>query len=178
MNQETENWNRVRIPKRVMDRAVAKTALSASGCWISGYSVASHGYAQIGWQVSGERHMVLAHRAVWERFHGPVPVGMTLDHVCKVKRCVNPGHLRVLTNFENARRTLGREWDRGECPNGHPNALLGDTFRTDKRGNPRKGKRCAECRKVYARRHNWRVRHPGAPYPSDLLLRSEVAAVA
>lgn len=156
-----------------MKRAVAKTALSASGCWISGYSVANHGYAQIGWREAGRNHMVLAHRAAWEKFSGPVPVGMTLDHECKVRRCVNPDHLRLMSNFENARRTSGRDWVSGKCPNGHPNSLLAETFRTDKRGNPRVGQRCSECRKLYQRRHNWRIRRPGEPYPAQLLIRSE-----
>lgn len=158
------------IPGRVMERATEKVALSASGCWISGYSVASHGYAQIGWQDNGERHVVLAHRATWEAVNGPVPVGMTLDHTCKVRRCVFPGHLRLMPNFENARRTNGRDWETGECPNGHPNSMLRDTFRTDKRGKPRKGKRCAECARIYGARYRWSKRNPGAPIPDDLRL--------
>ena len=170
MNRETENWNRAKIPVRVMKRATEKVALSSSGCWISGYSVASHGYAQIGWRDNGERHVVLAHRAAWEAVNGPVPVGMTLDHTCKVQRCVNPEHLRLLPNFENARRINGRDWNAGECPNGHPNSMLADTFRTDKRGKPRKGKRCAECRRIYDARYRWSKRNPGVPFPDDLRL--------
>lgn len=171
----TDNWNRVVIPRRVMDRAHAKTTRSINGCWISGYSVASHGYAQIGWNDGpAGRHVFLAHRAVWERFNGPVPSRMTLDHRCRQRRCVNPNHLRLLENFENGRRTHGMDWRVGECANGHPNSMLADDpHRRDKLGNPRVGKRCSECKKVYANRRNWKVRHPGEPLPESLLLASE-----
>lgn len=167
-------WNRVVIPKRVMDRAYAKATRSATGCWISGYSVASHGYAQIGWNDGpSDRHVVLAHRAVWERFNGRVPVGMTLDHLCREKRCVNPKHLRLMENFENGRRTHGMDWKLGECANGHPNSMLTETFRTDKQGNRRDGRRCSECQKFYQLRYTWKRDHPGELLPDRLLLASE-----
>lgn len=41
------------IPDRVAERAATKYETSEDGCWISTYSVASHGYAQIGWQDAG-----------------------------------------------------------------------------------------------------------------------------
>jgi hypothetical protein len=120
------HWNRVVIPERVKERAHERWEADGD-CWISTYSVASHGYAQIGWQNNGkERHVVLAHRASWEHINGPVPQGMTIDHLCKQRRCVNPGHLRVLDNFENARRTRGRDWPLGECANGHSSEYLKD----------------------------------------------------
>ena len=172
----TATWNRVVIPERVKDRAYKKIVRAVNGCWISTYSVASHGYAQIGWsnRAAGERHIVLAHRASWEKVNGPVPVGMTLDHLCREKRCVNPAHLRLMDNFENGRRTHGMDWKIGECPNGHPNSMLvDDPHRRDKQGNPRVGKRCKECLVLYGRRGNWRQYRPGQPYPEELLLASE-----
>lgn len=172
----TDNWNRVAIPRRVMDRAYSKTTASASGCWISTYSTGSHGYAQIGRKGKDRVHMVLAHRAAWERFNGPVPTGMTLDHLCREKRCVNPAHLRLLDNFENARRIDGKNWKLGECANGHPNSFLKPAFGTDKQGNPRRVRLCSECRKLYYRRSWWRRNHPGEPMPENNLLAYEKAA--
>lgn len=121
--QGTSHWNSVTIPERVRERAYERWE-SDGDCWISTYSVASHGYAQIGWNNKPERHVVLAHRAAWEHVNGPVPRGMTIDHLCKQRRCVNPGHLRILDNYENARRTQGRDWPLGECANGHSNEHL------------------------------------------------------
>ncbi len=87
---------------------------------ISTYSVGSHGYAQVGWW-DGEKHrMTTAHRAAWVHHNGQqVPDGQTIDHTCKNRRCVNPKHLRVLVNLENARRTSGRDWPLGTCRHGH-----------------------------------------------------------
>lgn len=117
------------IPDRVAERAAtAYDEEPESGCWISTYSTGSHGYAQIGWQERPKvphRRATTAHRAAWVYWTGAqIPVGMTIDHKCKNRRCVNPDHLRMLTNFENARRTGGRDWQLGECINGHPNSEL------------------------------------------------------
>lgn len=148
-------WNSVVIPERVKQRASTKWVPSLD-CWISTYSTASHGYAQIGWQsrAEGVRHVVLAHRASWEHVNGPVPVGMTLDHLCKQRTCVNPSHLRVLSNYENARRTDGRDWPLGQCVNGHPNSELRDF--PDGVGKTRK--RCRICALEYQRRYQAKKR--------------------
>lgn len=114
------------IPDRVALRALRRFTVDESGCHVSTYSVGSHGYAQIGWhdREVGRQVMVTAHRAAWSAVFGQVPEGMTIDHTCKNRRCVNVAHLRLMSNFENARRTSGRDWPLGECVNGHPNELL------------------------------------------------------
>lgn len=124
-NKGTENWNRTVIPERVRERAFTRYEPELD-CWISTYSTGSHGYAQIGWGGSEitKRGVVLAHRASWEHVNGPMPIGKTLDHICKSRKCVNPDHMRVLENYENARRTSGRDWPLGECVNGHSNEHL------------------------------------------------------
>lgn len=164
-----DRWNSVPIPERVALRAFERVEVDEDGCWISTYSVGSHGYAQIGWQENGKTHMVLAHRAAWVHINGQMPMGMTLDHTCKSKPCVNPCHLRMLPNFENARRIDGKDWPMGQCANGHPNTDL----RPIERGNY-VGMICAKCRRLYVARSNWRSRHPGEPMPERLLLASEL----
>ena len=140
-------WNARVTPDRVRERAAMRWT-PAGECRVSTYSTGSHGYAQIGWAESGRTYMVLAHRAAWEYVNGPVPVGMTLDHTCKTRRCVNPHHMRVLTNYENARRTSGRDWPLGQCVNGHPQS---ETMRIPS------GKRvCRLCRKEWRRRYEER----------------------
>lgn len=117
---------RIIIPKRVAARAATRFVGDEHGCHISTYSVASHGYAQIGWvdEWDGRTKMVTAHRAAWVHANGQIPEGMTIDHLCKQRRCVNLEHLRMLENFENARRTSGRDWPLGQCVNGHPDSEL------------------------------------------------------
>jgi len=102
-----------------------------------------------------------------------MPVGVTLDHTCKTRQCVNPDHLRVLPNYENARRVNGMDWPMGQCANGHPNSLVVTRSALDKRGNIREGTICAECRRLYLARANWRKRHPGEPLPEHLHIESD-----
>lgn len=118
------------IPPRVAARAATRYVEDGNGCYVSTYSVASHGYAQIGWrEPTPERPrrsvMTLAHRAAWVHMtEVQIPAGMTIDHTCKNRRCVNVAHLRMLSNYENARRTFGRDWPLGQCVNGHDNSQI------------------------------------------------------
>lgn len=45
-----------------------------------------------------------AHRYAWEREHGAIPHGMTIDHLCRVRRCVNVEHMELVSGPENTRR--------------------------------------------------------------------------
>lgn len=156
-------WNSVPVPERVAQRAYERVEVDDNGCWISTYSVASHGYAQIGWTGGGERHVILAHRAAWAHVNGQMPLGMTLDHLCKTRTCVNPDHLRMLPNYENARRVDGEDWPLGFCKRGHPNSAIREL-----KGRGRPSKECAICRSARYRRNNWVNRHPGEPIPAHI----------
>lgn len=50
-----------------------------------------------------------AHRVSYELFVGPIPKGMTVDHICFNSLCVNPWHLQLLTRQENSARK-SPEW--------------------------------------------------------------------
>ncbi len=58
-----------------------------------------------------------AHRAAYEEARGPIPPGLTIDHLCRVKLCVNPDHLEVVTSRENIRRAAVQDGKR-VCPHG------------------------------------------------------------
>jgi hypothetical protein len=86
--------------------------------------------------------MTTAHRAAWVFWKGTqIAEGLTIDHTCKNRRCVNPLHLRELPNLENARRTAGRDWALGTCAHGH-----GPEFWKPKSEKRQKGY-CSECRR-------------------------------
>jgi len=60
----------------------------------------------------------LAHRRSYTLHVGPIPAGLTIDHLCGTRSCVNPRHLEPVTTQENTRR--GYWTQRTECRNGHP----------------------------------------------------------
>jgi hypothetical protein len=76
-----------------------------STCWMWTGAVNAEGYGVFQTWPSGT---VLAHRWSWELFHGPIPEGLHMDHLCHERRCVNPDHLDPVTNGENVRRSNRR----------------------------------------------------------------------
>lgn len=49
--------------------------------------------------------MLNAHRVFYEEKHGTIASDLHLDHLCRVRRCVNPGHMEPVTPRENVRRS-------------------------------------------------------------------------
>lgn len=72
----------------------------STGCWIwqrgkssTGYGMVNHGGRVVG-----------AHRMYYELLVGPIPNGLEIDHLCRVRACVNPDHMEPVTRAENVRR--------------------------------------------------------------------------
>lgn len=72
-------------------------------CWIWTGAIAKNGYAR--WNISGtNKSSKDAHRVVYVKYKGQIPTGMELDHLCRIKNCVNPEHLEIVTHQENCIR--------------------------------------------------------------------------
>jgi hypothetical protein len=86
-------------------------------CWLWRGAVGNSGYGNVG----RNKVTFLAHRLGYEFTYGPVPVGLDLDHLCRVKLCVNPVHLEPVTFLVNMRRRYALNPDtRPEyCLRGH-----------------------------------------------------------
>lgn len=90
-----------------------------SGCWLRTTSLGRNGYAYIG---LGRSKVVLAHRTAYEMWVGPIPAGLTLDHLCRRRACINPAHLEPVPLRENLARGKGRSAlnaRKTHCARGH-----------------------------------------------------------
>lgn len=97
----------------------------------------------------------LAHRVAYELGIGPIPAGLDLGHLCRVRLCVNPYHLEPVTERENILRgeTLAAfNAAKTQCKRGHDLASQASLF-TTKSG--RVERRCRPCHAAYMR--DWNV---------------------
>jgi hypothetical protein len=52
---------------------------------------------------------------LYEEAYGPIPARLHIDHLCRVRRCVNPAHLDAVTSKENTHRAWAywrTEWEK------------------------------------------------------------------
>lgn len=130
-------------PQERFWRKVNKT----DACWVWTAAQAGAGY---GWFWDGRRP-VYAHRFAYELLVGSIPEGLTLDHLCRNRLCVNPAHLEAVSLGENLRRgepisTINAR--KTQCPRGHPYDLV-----------RRDGSRwCRACTREAARQRRRRTR--------------------
>lgn len=95
-----QNYNRPghRHPLPVLDRYEVNVD---TGCWEwLGYIGKTDGYGRC--NVGGRT--TVAHRLFYEHHVGPVSPKHHVDHLCRVRHCVNPAHLEAVTHAENNRR--------------------------------------------------------------------------
>ena len=85
----------------------------ATGCHVWTGAVQSRGYGNFA--ISSGKSM-LAHRAAWLFAMGEIPDGLTVDHVCTNKLCVNIGHMQLVSAAENNRLKHARATT---CVHGH-----------------------------------------------------------
>lgn len=113
-------------------------------CWIwTGFCHASQGYGQAN---AYGRHFP-AHWLYYLLTVSPVPDDLVLDHLCRVRNCVNPSHLEITTHKNNILRGTSpsaRQAQQTHCKNGHPLEGSNLLIRSGKRG-------CRECTNLLKR---------------------------
>lgn len=110
---------RTYITTPVSERIKRKIA-QVNGCWIWQGTVRPNGYGGAGKKLGTNKWVtVSAHRLAYETFVGEIPKGMTIDHLCRNKLCLNPEHLEAVTQKENSFRAPNYVGNRTHCPSGH-----------------------------------------------------------
>ena len=109
--------------ERFWQRVDTRDGPGACWLWRSGRTGCGYGALYMG-QPAGRPVTELAHRLAYALQHRePIPVGLTIDHLCRVRHCVNPAHLEVVTRGENVLRGTGpgaRNARAAVCWRGHP----------------------------------------------------------
>lgn len=120
-------------------------------CWLWTGFVRKNGYGQI--KRSGTRENIGAHVASYEVFVGPIEPGYEIDHLCRVRHCVSPEHLEVVTGAENRSRGDVALFNarKTRCPKGHEYTPENIIVVKVKSGV---GRKCRECGRLSAARWN------------------------
>lgn len=113
-------------------------------CWLWRGAKDGQGYAEFFFDC----RQLAAHRLIYEALVGPIPAGLTIDHLCRNRACVNPAHLEPVSNRVNILRGEGitaQQARQTHCKNGHAFDLFNTRWET-------KGSRkCRICEREYER---------------------------
>jgi len=147
----------VTIERRPLwDRFWAKVRFTGA-CWEWTGSTTPGGYGHIG-AGGHDGQTLLAHRVAYQLLVGPISTGLTLDHLCRNRRCVNPDHLEPVTGRENTTRGRvpgGALYEKGmhyrsrwtHCPRGHEFTEANTSLKGGRR-------RCRECARIRNNKYN------------------------
>lgn len=103
----------------LLERLIENVDMTTSApCWLWTAGRSSGGYGML--RANGKP--VYTHRVAYEIWKGPIPEGLTIDHLCRVRACCNPAHLEAVTNQTNILRGAGFAAVHAattHCPRGH-----------------------------------------------------------
>lgn len=125
-------------PAEALDTRILRLTDRSGECWLWTGRLDVDGYGRI----TIKKRPARAHRAAYETFVGPIPEGMEIDHLCRVRHCVRPDHLEAVTHRVNVTRSV-------EATGMIANRIVGATSCTHDRdaADLASGKRCRACRR-------------------------------
>lgn len=121
-------------------------------CWLWTANTNPDGYGMFWVKEVGDN--VGAHRFSYELFIDKIPDGLTIDHLCRIRNCVNPDHLEVVTTKENILRgncPAAIHSRKTHCQNGHK-------FTSDNTYIQPNGRGCLKCLREYQRKYQLQLR--------------------
>lgn len=128
----------MRAPKPSRDEAFWQRVIEGTGgCWLWTGPLTRGDYGTF---MAPNGKMTRVHRYAYEVMVGPIPEGLELDHLCRVRLCVNPAHLDPVTHAVNVVRAYAVR--SSHCTNGHP-MTAENTYKDPKRGH----RQCRTCRR-------------------------------
>lgn len=136
------------------------------GCWLWTGSLSSTGYGNIPVNPPSSKSIGV-HRLSYETSIGPIPDGLEIDHLCRVRHCVRPDHLEAVTHAVNLARSnspAGLNSRKTHCSKGHP--YDGDNLRIDPNGQ----RKCRACHRA------WAATPAACPKCGEVVLSGSLAA--
>lgn len=124
-----------------LTRFMLATDREPGGHWLWKRAIDPTGYGRF----SVDGRMLYAHRWAYGFFVEPIPEGRQIDHLCRVRHCVYPPHLEVVTQQENLRR--GGNAAKTHCIHGHEFSAENTYVNPDGRRS------CRACRRDALARH-------------------------
>ena len=126
-------------PRQVLFWPKVDMGINPGDCWLWTAGISPGGYGRFA------RHDY-AHRLSYQWIIGPIPRNLVIDHLCRVRHCVNPSHMELVSNKENILRGVApsaHHAQKTHCVNGHafaPQNIL--------RTKGRHTRICRECKHI------------------------------
>lgn len=140
------------LTDRQLRNFYAKVLLpDSNGCTLWANCEHPSQYGRLSVSILGEQVRLSAHRLSYTLGNGMIPVGLQLDHLCRIPACVRPCHLEPVTIRENLLRSplswATKNTVKSECDARHPFDDANTYWRADGR------RACKECNREASRRH-------------------------
>lgn len=130
-----------------LERFSSKFVIDNNHCWLWTANKSYDGYGRF--MLKGK--VRFAHRVAYAAIIGEVGSGKELDHLCRVRHCVNPSHLEAVTHAENVRRGDGNpkfaeyNGSKTHCPSNHEYSTKNTRFEKCKTSSSGYSRKCREC---------------------------------
>jgi hypothetical protein len=136
------------LPERIEGR-VQRT----EGCWLWTGPLQKNGYGYTRWKLGTKWGHARVHRLFYEHYVEKISEGLEIDHICKVRSCVRPDHLRAVTHAENLSTRNHRGKARAEfCGSGQHRMTDDNVY------NFSRGRACKACMAARSHAHYLKTR--------------------